>query len=68
MIVANHTEKEAPVSRPSSARRLPNERDFHLDVRLAGLDVTLCDSVADVVRANITGGEAVRWCSINSAH
>jgi hypothetical protein len=40
---------------PTSAKQLPNERDFHLDVKLTGLDVSVGDSGGDVVRANIAG-------------
>ena len=42
---------------PTSAKQLPNERDFHLDVKLTGLDVSVGDSGGDVVRANIAGKE-----------
>ena len=44
---------------PTSTKRLPDEKDFHLDFQLAGLDVTLYDSGGDVVSANIAGEESI---------
>ena len=45
-----------PDTKPSLIR-LPNERDLHLEARLGGVELTLCDHQGDVVCAHVIGLE-----------